>query len=92
MTLIGITGGIGSGKSAVAAILRERGWTIFSSDATAKEIMAGDEQVRQELAQAFGDQILTPNGVNAPLLGSLVFGAGWPDSMASSTRGCWKPI
>lgn len=75
MTLIGITGGIGSGKSAVAAILRERGWTIFSSDATAKEIMAGDEQVRQELAQAFGDQILTPNGVNAPLLGSLVFGA-----------------
>ena len=75
MTLIGITGGIGSGKSAVAAILRERGWTVFSSDATAKELMATDPQVRSELSEAFGERILTPNGVNAPLLGSLVFGA-----------------
>lgn len=74
MTLVGITGGIGTGKSTVSKLLQERGWVVFSSDATAKEIMATDATVRSELARAFGDHILTPSGVNAPLLASLVFG------------------
>lgn len=74
MTLVGITGGIGTGKSTVSKLLQERGWVVYSSDVTAKEIMATDVQVRHELAAAFGEQILTPNGVNAPLLASLVFG------------------
>ncbi|MFM8770567.1 MAG: dephospho-CoA kinase [Candidatus Kapaibacterium sp.] len=74
MVLVGITGGIGSGKSTVAQIFRERGWTVFASDATAKDIMASDHEARRELAAAFGEQVLTPNGVNAPLLSSLVFG------------------
>ena len=74
MVLVGITGGIGSGKSTVAQLFRERGWTVFASDATAKDIMASDLEVRRELAAAFGEQVLTPNGVNAPLLSSLVFG------------------
>ncbi|MBU3678909.1 MAG: dephospho-CoA kinase [Candidatus Kapabacteria bacterium] len=75
MTLVGITGGIGSGKSTVAELLKGRGWTVFSSDQTAKQIMATDPDVRSELAAAFGEQILTPSGVNAPLLATLVFGA-----------------
>lgn len=75
MVLIGVTGGIGSGKSTVSQLLRERGWTVYASDATAKELMATDPQVRSELSEAFGEQVLTPNGVNAPLLASLVFGA-----------------
>lgn len=74
MTLVGITGGIGTGKSTVSKLLQERGWVVYSSDATAKEIMATDAIVRAELATAFGEHILTPNGVNAPLLASLVFG------------------
>ena len=74
MTLVGITGGIGTGKSTVSKLLQERGWVVYSSDVTAKEIMATDANVRAELAQAFGEHILTPNGVNAPLLASLVFG------------------
>lgn len=74
MVLVGITGGIGSGKSTVSQILRERGWTVYASDATAKELMATDPDVRSELADTFGEQVLTPNGVNAPYLASLVFG------------------
>jgi dephospho-CoA kinase len=75
MVLLGITGGIGSGKSTVAQLFRERGWTVYASDATAKDIMATDPEVRRELAEAFGEQVLTPNGVNAPLLSTLVFGS-----------------
>ncbi|MFN5379198.1 MAG: dephospho-CoA kinase, partial [Ignavibacteria bacterium] len=74
MTLVGITGGIGTGKSTVSMLLQQRGWVVYSSDVTAKEIMAVDATVRGELAQAFGEHIFTPNGVNAPLLASLVFG------------------
>ncbi|MEY2719184.1 MAG: coaE dephospho-CoA kinase [Bacteroidota bacterium] len=74
MTLVGITGGIGTGKSSVSKLLQERGWVVYSSDVTAKEIMAVDATVRGELAKAFGEHIVTPNGVNAPLLASLVFG------------------
>ena len=74
MTLVGITGGIGTGKSSVSKLLQERGWVVYSSDVTAKEIMASDANVRAELAKAFGEHVLTPEGVNAPLLSSLVFG------------------
>ena len=75
MKLIGITGGIGTGKSTVSRLLRERGWTLYASDDTAKEIMASDPEVRAELVAAFGADVLTDQGVNAPLLASLVFGA-----------------
>ncbi|MBM4178094.1 MAG: dephospho-CoA kinase [Ignavibacteria bacterium] len=74
MTLVGITGGIGTGKSHVSMLLQQRGWVVYSSDTTAKVIMATDDEVRSELGTTFGDQVLTPNGVNAPLLASLVFG------------------
>lgn len=74
MKLIGITGGIGTGKSTVVEILQKRGWKVFASDATAKEIMAADPVVRRELSEAFGEEVLTPEGVNAKVLSGLVFG------------------
>jgi dephospho-CoA kinase len=74
MKLIGITGGIGTGKSAVAGLLKARGWTVYASDETAKQIMASDPEVRKELTEAFGPDVLTEQGVNAPFLASLVFG------------------
>lgn len=74
MVLVGITGGIGTGKSSVASLLRERGWVVFASDETAKKVMAEDAEVRRELAEAFGAHVLTEGGVDAKVLSSMVFG------------------
>ena len=75
MKLIGITGGIGTGKSTVVDILRKRGWKVVASDATAKEIMSSDADVRRELKEAFGEEVLAEQGVNAKVLAGLVFGS-----------------
>lgn len=74
MKLIGLTGGIGTGKTSVAEILRKRGWIVYDSDSIAKEVMAVDVDVRQELNHAFGPDILVPQGVDPKRLASLVFG------------------
>lgn len=74
MKLIGITGGIGTGKSTVAEILRTRGWTVYSSDRTAKEVMASDPEVRNELAALLGTDALVEGGVNTGVIASQVFG------------------
>jgi len=74
MKLIGITGGIGTGKSSVAEMLHKRGWMVVASDQTAKQIMNSDVTVRNVLANLFGDEVLVPNGVDSSLLASKVFG------------------
>lgn len=74
MKLIGLTGGIGTGKSTVARMLRERGWTVHSSDITAKEIMSTDPEVRREIADLLGPEVLTEGGLNKDLIAALVFG------------------
>lgn len=75
MKVIGITGGIGTGKSSVSALLRERGWTVYASDDTAKEIMDTDPEVRQRIAAALGPQVLTPTGeLDRKVMAGLVFG------------------
>jgi len=78
MKLIGLTGGMGSGKSTVAEMLRKRGWEVVASDDTAKEVMAEDAEVRREIAAAFGEDILTPDGVDRKRLAEIVFAS--PDA------------
>jgi len=53
----------------VAEILRERGWTVYSSDETAREIMKNDAAVRQEIASTFGEA-----AADRQVLAGLVFG------------------
>lgn len=74
MKLIGITGGMGSGKSAVADLLQTRGWKISSSDEKARQLMRDDPALRAELAEEFGANAFTENGVNSEFLASVVFG------------------
>ncbi|WP_309130175.1 dephospho-CoA kinase [Brevibacterium sp.] len=62
MLKIGLTGGIGAGKSSVSAILAERGAVIVDADAIAREVVAVGEPLLDELARAFGRQVLTPDG------------------------------
>ncbi|MCQ9329963.1 dephospho-CoA kinase [Corynebacterium phoceense] len=62
MKLIGLTGGIGSGKSTVARLLAERGWSVVDADQIAREIVEPGEPALAELVEAFGADILGEAG------------------------------
>jgi len=75
MKVIGLTGGIGSGKSAVARLLAELGAIIIDADKRGHEALKRDTEVWHEVVAAFGQQILTPAGnINRRKLGEIVFG------------------
>ncbi|HDM1313158.1 TPA: dephospho-CoA kinase, partial [Staphylococcus aureus] len=62
MKLIGLTGGIGSGKSTVARLLKEQGWTVVDADQIARDIVEPGEPALTELAEAFGADIIREDG------------------------------
>jgi len=62
MKLIGLTGGIGSGKSTVARICRERGWEVVDADGIARDVVKPGRPALAELASAFGEDILLADG------------------------------
>ena len=75
MKVIGLTGGIGSGKSAVARLLAELGAVIIDADKIGHEALKPDTEVWCEVVSAFGQRILTPGGdINRKKLGEIVFG------------------
>jgi dephospho-CoA kinase len=74
MKVIGLTGGIGSGKSTVSGFLAQLGAVIIDADRVGHEVLSTDFQVRRELLAIFGWQVLTPSGeVNRKKLGEIVF-------------------
>lgn len=62
MKLIGLTGGIGSGKSTVARICRERAWRVVDADGIARDVVKPGRPALAELAAAFGEDILLADG------------------------------
>lgn len=62
MLLVGLTGGIGSGKSTVAARFREHELPVVDADAVAREIVEPGEAALADLAERFGDRILDADG------------------------------
>ena len=75
MLMVGLTGGIGAGKSAVARRLAERGAVIVDSDVLAREVVAPGTDGLAEIVAAFGAGVLTPDGeLDRPALGAKVFG------------------
>ena len=62
MKLIGLTGGIGSGKSTVATLCRERGWRVVDADGIARDVVKPGRPALAELAAAFGEDILLADG------------------------------
>lgn len=74
MYKIGITGGIGSGKSTVCALLKEHGVAVYDSDAEAKRLMSESESLRSALIDAFGEECYNAEGLNRAYLASKVFG------------------
>lgn len=74
MKIIGLTGGIGSGKSVVAQFLEELGATVIYLDRVGHNVLE-QEKVRKQLASEFGKDILDDNGdIDRTRLGKLVFG------------------
>lgn len=74
MVLVGVTGGIGSGKSSVAARLATHGWPVVDADAVAREVVEPGEPALDDLVARFGPDILLPDGaLNRPGLARLAF-------------------
>lgn len=71
---VGITGGIGSGKSLACAIFRNLGVPVFEADKAAREIMDKDREVIQTLTGYFGPAVYSSEGqLNRKLLASVIF-------------------
>lgn len=73
MKTIGITGGIGSGKSTVAKIFVSMGYPVYNSDVRAKKIINSNPEVVRELSNLFGNDIYENNQLNRKKLASIVF-------------------
>lgn len=74
MYKVGITGGIGSGKSTVCAILAEFGVAVYDSDSRAKRLMNEDNTLRERLVERFGSEVYCVEGLNRIYLAERVFG------------------
>jgi len=71
--LIGLTGGIGSGKSTIAKIFNSMGAKVYNSDIEAKGIINTDDETIALIKQNFGDDIYDSNGLNSKKMAQLVF-------------------
>ncbi len=76
MKVIGLTGGIGSGKSTVSGFLAELGAVVIDADKVGHELFKPNTEIWQQVVAAFGRQILTTSGeISRKKLASLVFGS-----------------
>jgi len=74
MLRVGLTGGIASGKSTVASMLRDRGYPVLDADALAHEFLEPGQPAYDEIAREFGEGILQAGGaVDRGKLGAIVF-------------------
>ncbi len=74
MPVIGLTGGIASGKSMVSRILRSLGAHIVDADMIARELVKPGLPAWKEIVEKFGrDILLADNNINRPLLGQIIF-------------------
>lgn len=73
MKLVGLTGGIGSGKTTVANYFMQLGIPVYFADDNAKRLMHSSKVVKRKLKQAFGDQTYIKGRLNRPYLAQQVF-------------------
>lgn len=72
--LVGITGGIGAGKSVVSRILRLKGYQVYDCDSRAKELMSGSEELIAALRERFGESCVLEDGsLDSRLISAKVF-------------------
>jgi dephospho-CoA kinase len=77
MLRVGLTGGLGSGKSTVAARLRELGAHVIEADELGRELMEPGHAVYDEIARVFGPEVVSPDGrLNRRKLAQIAFAGG----------------
>lgn len=85
MQLIGLTGGIGSGKSTVSALLAQRGAVVIDADAITRELQQPGTDVFAAMVERFGDQIVAADGtLDRQAVADIVFSD--PDALADLGR------
>ena len=86
--IIGITGGIASGKSTVTNFLRHKGFEVVDADALVHQLQKPGGRLFQILVEHFGEKILLENGeLNRPLLASLIFSNPEEQEWSKRTQG-----
>ena len=86
--IIGITGGIASGKSTVTNFLRQKGFQVVDADAVVHQLQKPGGRLYQLLVQHFGQEIILENGeLNRPLLASLIFSNPEEREWSKQTQG-----
>jgi len=74
MRVLGLTGGIGSGKSMVAQMFSQLGAIVIDADKLAREVVEPGQPALDEIAATFGPQVLLPDGrLDRPKLGEIIF-------------------
>jgi dephospho-CoA kinase len=73
MLRVGITGGIGSGKTTAAKVFEVLGIPVYYADDAAKRLMNEDEELKQKIQQQFGDEIYKNGKLNKKKLADIVF-------------------
>jgi dephospho-CoA kinase len=82
MLRVGLTGGLGSGKSTIAAIFRERGFPVLEADAIARGLMEPGQAVHRAIAERFGPEVVRPDGtLDRARLADLAFNHGRLDEL-----------
>ena len=86
--IIGITGGIASGKSTVTEFLRQKGFQVVDADAVVHQLQKPGGRLYQVLVEHFGEKVLLENGeLNRPLLASLIFSNPKEQEWSKRTQG-----
>ena len=74
MIVVGLTGGIGSGKTTVAALLVERGAVLIDADEVAREVVEPGRQAHAKVVERFGDGVVAPDGsLDRSAIAAIVF-------------------
>jgi dephospho-CoA kinase len=71
--VIGLTGGIGSGKSLVAKVLEAMGYPIYYSDERSRELVDKDQDIKKELTELLGDEVYSDGQLNRSFLAEKLF-------------------
>ena len=86
--IIGITGGIASGKSTVTEFLRQKGFQVVDADVVVHQLQKPGGRLYQVLVEHFGEKVLLKNGeLNRPLLAGLIFSNPEEQEWSKRTQG-----